>query len=187
MIRVLCAILFAFTLACFPVSDVVGAQKAGQPEKEKTVAAQGTGQPEIVKLDHSEPFGDWTLHCGKDQKGTERCILGIGLWDEEKRRIAGIVLQKTPDGTGTLARFSLPLGINLIRPAALQMGEKINGFAITHCDPQGCHGHLLLNEEQLKQFRDLHEGVLLMKLLDERTIRIPFSLNGTRAGMAKIK
>lgn len=150
-------------------------------------AAEGTGQPEIIKFERTEPFGDWTLHCGKDQKGTERCILGIGLWDEEKRRIAGIVLQKTPDGAGTLARFSLPLGVSLLRPAALQMGDKIHGFPFTHCDQQGCHGNLIVTDELLKQFQNLDEGVLLMKLLDERTVRIPFSLRGTRAGIARIK
>ena len=151
-------------------------------------AEEGTGQPVIITFESTEAFGDWTLHCGKDQQGTERCILGIGMWDEEKkRRIAGVVIQKAPDGTGMLARFSLPLGVSLLRPAALQMGDKIHGFPFTHCDQQGCHGNLLLNDELLKQFRDLNEGVLLMKLLDERTVRIPFSLRGTRAGIARVK
>ena len=86
-----------------------------------------------------------------------------------------------------MARISLPLGISLLNPAALQMGEKIYGFPITHCDQEGCHGRLLLDAEMLKKFRHRDEGFLLMKLLDERTVKIPFSLKGTNAGMDQIK
>ena len=173
MIRTFLAILAASSMLFISNPDMVSAGEDNQPR--------------VVKFDRKESYGDWTLHCGKDQEGVERCILGIGLWNEEKRRIAGIVLQKTPDGSGLMAHISLPLGISLLKPAALQMGEKIYGFPITHCDQEGCHGRLILNGELLRHFRHRNEGVLLMKLLDERTVKIPFSLKGSRAGMEQIK
>lgn len=172
MIRRFFAALVIFSLLFISNPGVVGAAEDNQPV--------------IVKFDSKKSYGDWTLHCGKDQKGVERCILGIGLWNEEKQRIAGIVLQKKPDGSGVLARISLPLGISLLTPAALQMGEKIYTFSITHCDQQGCHGRLNLNDELLNHFRNGNKGVLLMKRLDGQTVNIPFSLKGTRAGMDQL-
>jgi invasion protein IalB len=139
--------------------------------------------PAAATRDEDKP--DWAIRC--EMEGDKRCYLVQNVFlAENQQRLAGLALSR--QGEGYLALVSVPLGVDLTAGAQLQVDEG-PPLPVPYqvCDPQGCHGALMLPRDVLKSLKRAKKLTLRYQEPGGRHIGVPFSLKDFNHGLDTLK
>ena len=138
-----------------------------------------------------QTFRDWRVRCEKDAKGqTKGCHIFQTVVTKEKRDpflYVAVGLPAQPGGP-PIALITLPLGIYLPSGVIFQVDDKQPiGLTVEHCDSDGCHTRLALDDELLPAMKAGLVATVKFRDIAGTPISVPVSLRGFTAGLAALQ
>ncbi len=140
---------------------------------------------EVLQLTRAKPFGKWALKCGKAKTGPERCVLTLSV-KSNTQQLLGVSIQK--NGNKKRIHFSVPLGISLKHPVKFRLDRRRQkSISLVMCDPNGCHGSLLLDKTLMRAIKKGKQASVIYKLPDGRELKVPCPFDGVAKGVRQVK
>ncbi len=145
-------------------------------------------------------FEDWTLRCvqpeadaaAKTPKAACELAQSVQVEQDGKRvEILNLAIARADDKAGK-ARWALvvlaPLDVHL--PSDLGLGIGIAKPVLTryrNCNGMGCFALVPLDDAQLNRLKRAKEGAVFFRLLNQRAVKVVFSLKGFSKAFADLE
>lgn len=132
--------------------------------------------------------GDWQEACEADPPQGEVCFIFQRL-RLDGRVAANLTVGYKPPAFGPVAVVNMPLGAVLL-PEGLRFetDQDVDGWApFRFCDRRGCHVETEIEPKLLDAMQRGLEAWLVVRDLNGRQLRLPFSLRGFTAGLHALR
>jgi invasion protein IalB len=141
-----------------------------------------------------ESFGTWRVHCGKPPgKQEETCSLVNDAVASDRENFGlQIVIFRTVDKKSWVLKAVAPIGVLLPFGVGINIdGKVVERVPFVQCSAAtgrvGCVAQAFLEQAQLDQFAAGKQAVFFVYDRPEMGIGIPVSLEGFKAGLARIE
>ena len=155
------------------------------------LAAVRLAGPAAAQPSDGQTFKDWRVRCRKaDAAAAPLCHIFQTVVTKEKRDpflYVAVGLPAQPGGP-PIALITLPLGIYLPSGVIFQVDDKQPiGLTVEHCDSDGCHTRLALDDELLPAMKAGLVATVKFRDIAGTPISVPVSLRGFTAGLAALQ
>ena len=132
--------------------------------------------------------GDWQEACEQDPRKGRICFIFQRL-RFEGRVAANLTVGYKPPAFGPVAVINMPLGAVLLPEGVrIETDQDVLGWApFRFCDRRGCHVETEIEPKLLDAMQKGLDASLLVRDLNGRELRLPFSLRGFTAGLRALR
>jgi invasion protein IalB len=152
------------------------------------------GPAEAQKDKAPQTYGTWRVHCGKPPgKREENCsLVNDALAADRENFGLKIVIFHTTDKKQWVLKVVAPIGVLLPFGVGINIdGAVLDSVPFVQCSAAagrvGCVAQAFLEQKQVDQFAAGKQVVFYVFDRPDMAIGIPVSLNGFKAGLARIK
>ena len=138
------------------------------------------------KADAEKSASAWHVRCNDSGSGMRcRASQTIALRKSRKRLLAVRVTR--PSDAKAAMMIHLPHGLFLPAGVSWQVDDAARGeLTVQTCDKRGCYAGMPLSAQRLEALKRGARLTLSFQNLEKRTVRVPVSLKGFTAAIAKL-
>ncbi|MCH5376947.1 MAG: invasion associated locus B family protein [Planctomycetes bacterium] len=159
------------------LASITVALTAASPSFAQTANKKGDA---VSAKQSRQAVGDWIVACAQAAAGKKKsCAVTQSLRQAKTSRLLGSVSVGTNAEGKNFANVSVPMGVLLTEPANLKINDgKPLSAPFRTCSNNGCVAVFELSDKQLASLRDAKSFSVEVKTVNEKTLRLAFSVNG---------